>query len=146
MAIQTKLSTIALNVNVLNAWVKKVADMDKKSGPFNILPTRRLTSELKIHGLKMRVWKNIIHANTEDKKTGGAICMSEKIYFFSFFTFLKILLKYSCYNVVIISAVQQCDSVIHIHTSILFQILFQVDYHRIFGRVLYYCDNKFFKP
>ena len=35
----------------------------------------------------------------------------------------------------IISAVQWGDSVIHVHTSILFQILFHMDYHRILGRV-----------
>ena len=39
------------------------------------------------------------------------------------------------YNVVIISAVQQSDSVLHIHTSILFQILSHIDYHRILVRV-----------
>ena len=39
------------------------------------------------------------------------------------------------YHVVIISAAQQSDSVIQLHTSILFQILFLMDYHRILGRV-----------
>ena len=40
------------------------------------------------------------------------------------------------YNVVIISAIQQSDSVIHMHTPILFQILFPYRLHRILGRVL----------
>ena len=40
-----------------------------------------------------------------------------------FFSFLKVLLQL-IYNVVVISAVQLSDSVIHVHTSILFQILF----------------------
>ena len=40
--------------------------------------------------------------------------------FFIFKSFIEVELTY---NVVIISAVQQSDSVIHIHTSILFQIL-----------------------
>ena len=35
----------------------------------------------------------------------------------------------------IISAVQQSDSVMHVHISILFQILFLIDYHRILGKV-----------
>ena len=38
------------------------------------------------------------------------------------------------YNVVLISAVQQSDSVIHIHLSILFQILFPLGYHKILSR------------
>ena len=40
------------------------------------------------------------------------------------------------YNIVIISAARHGDSVIHVHTSILFQILSHMDYHRILGRVL----------
>ena len=36
---------------------------------------------------------------------------------------------------VLVSGVQQSDSVIHIHVSILFQILFPLGYYRIFSRV-----------
>ena len=43
------------------------------------------------------------------------------LYFFHFLSFIEVQL---IYNVVIISAVQQSGSVIHVHTSILFQILF----------------------
>ena len=43
------------------------------------------------------------------------------LFLFSFFSFIKVSLVY---NVVIISAVQQSDSVIHRHISILFQMLF----------------------
>ena len=39
------------------------------------------------------------------------------------------------YNVVLISGVQQSDSVIHIHIFILFQILSHIDYHRILNIV-----------
>ena len=39
------------------------------------------------------------------------------------------------YNVGIISAVQQSDSVIRIHTSILLPILFRIGYHRILGSI-----------
>ena len=35
----------------------------------------------------------------------------------------------------IISAVQQSDLIILIHTFILFQIIFHVDYHRIFSSI-----------
>ena len=34
-----------------------------------------------------------------------------------------------------VSAVQQSDSVIHMHISILFQILFHIGYYRLFSRV-----------
>ena len=42
------------------------------------------------------------------------------VFFFIFKSFIDV---YVIYKVVIISAVQQSDSVIHGHTSILFQIL-----------------------
>ena len=45
-----------------------------------------------------------------------------KMYLLTYFlSFIEVEL---IYNVVIISAVQESDSVIHVHTSILFQILF----------------------
>ena len=40
------------------------------------------------------------------------------------------------YKVVIIAAVQQSDPATHIHISILSQILFPIDNHRILGRLL----------
>ena len=39
------------------------------------------------------------------------------------------------YNVVLVSGVQQNDSVIHIHISILFQIIFPIAYDRILSSV-----------
>ena len=39
------------------------------------------------------------------------------------------------YNGVIISAVQRNDSVIHMHISILFRIIFPIDYHGIPGGI-----------
>ena len=47
--------------------------------------------------------------------------MGTPIFFFISLSFLEVELTY---NVVIISAVQECDLVIHIHTSVLLQILF----------------------
>ena len=43
-----------------------------------------------------------------------------KIFLFSFFSFIEVLLRY---NIEIISAIQQSDSVLHLHISILFRIL-----------------------
>ena len=53
---------------------------------------------------------------------------------FSFLSFVEIQL---IYKIVIISAVQQSDQVIHIHISIL-RHFSHIDYHRILGRVI--CD------
>ena len=49
-----------------------------------------------------------------------------------FFSFIEVRLVY---GIVTISAVQQSDSVVHVHTSILLQILSHRDYHRLLGRV-----------
>ena len=38
-------------------------------------------------------------------------------------------------NVLLVSGVWQNDSVIHIHVSVLFQILFPIGYYRILSRV-----------
>ena len=47
--------------------------------------------------------------------------LSEVVFFFILKSFIEVQL---IYNVVIISAIQQNDSVIHVNTSILFHILF----------------------
>ena len=39
------------------------------------------------------------------------------------------------YNVVLVSDVQQRDSVVHVHVSILFQVLSHIGYYRILRRV-----------
>ena len=66
---------------------------------------------------------------------------------FSFFIFFSSFIEvWVIYKVMIISAIQQSDSVPHVHKSILFQRhLFQIifshrDYHRILGEVL--CASK----
>ena len=49
--------------------------------------------------------------------------------------FLKLYWDTVIYNVVLVSGVQQSDSVIHIHISILFQIIFFYSYYKILNRV-----------
>ena len=65
--------------------------------------------------------KHILHSN------------KEKLYinFFIVLSFIEVQLTYI---VVIISAMQQSDSVIHIHTSILFQIIFLHRLSQNFGQ------------
>ena len=45
------------------------------------------------------------------------------------------ILEYSWLYVVLVSGVQQSDSVMHMHTSILFQILSRIGYYRILSKV-----------
>ena len=40
---------------------------------------KKPTSDLKTHRLKLRGWKDILHANGKQKKAGGAILISDKI-------------------------------------------------------------------
>ena len=40
---------------------------------------KKPTSDLKTRRLKVREWKNILHANGKQKKTGVAILISDKI-------------------------------------------------------------------
>ena len=54
-------------------------------------------------------------------KLATNICLFSNLVFFTFLKFVEVQLMY---NVVIISAVQESDSVTHIHTFILSQILF----------------------
>ena len=54
----------------------------------------------------------------------GIIPISSKSIFLSFFFFKSFIEAQLIDNVVIIYAIQQSDSVIHVHTSMLFQILF----------------------
>ena len=82
MAISTYLSKITLNVNGLNAPIKRyrVADWIKKTRPFYMLSTRN-SLQIKRHRLKVRVWKKMFHANKNEKKVGVTIFISEKIDF-----------------------------------------------------------------
>ena len=45
------------------------------------------------------------------------------------------------YNVVLVSGVRQSDSVIHVHISIICQILFYIGYYRMLSRVQIYSSE-----
>ena len=81
MAVYTYLSIITLNVNGLNAPIKRQSDkLDKKAKTFNLLSTRN--SQLRAKGtyrLKVRGWEKIFHDNGQDWKAGIAIIISDKI-------------------------------------------------------------------
>ena len=59
------------------------------------------------------------------------------IHFFTFSLLIFIFKKlyWSIYNVVLVSGIQQGESVTHIHISILFQIPFPYSYYRTMNRV-----------
>ena len=73
----------------------------------------------------MRTSHNSIFVRTQSLMTNttvSSICISRMCLSLFFLSFIE---GYLIYNVVIISAVQQSASVIYIHTSILFLIIFQ---------------------
>ena len=71
MKISTYLSVITLNVNGLNAPIKRcrVTDWIKKNRAHLYSAYKRLTSELKTHMQKLKN-ENRFHANRNEKKAG----------------------------------------------------------------------------
>uniref|UniRef100_A0A8D1UPS8 exodeoxyribonuclease III n=1 Tax=Sus scrofa TaxID=9823 RepID=A0A8D1UPS8_PIG len=83
MAINKYLSFVTLNVNGLNAPIKRhrVADWIKKQKPtICCLQETHLRSKY-TYRLKVRGWEKIFHANGQDRKPGVAILVSDKIDF-----------------------------------------------------------------
>ena len=79
MAISTYLSVITLNVNGLNASIKRhrVVDWIKKQEPTICCLQETYFKAKHIRRLKVRVWKKIFHANGNDK-VGLAMLISAK--------------------------------------------------------------------
>ena len=83
MAITKHLSITTLNVNGLNAPIKRhrVEDWIKKETPsFCCLQETHLRTK-DTYRLKVRGWEKIFHANGQDRKAGVAILISDKIDF-----------------------------------------------------------------
>ena len=83
MAISTYLSLIILNVNELNAPIKRrgVADLIKKTDPSRCCLKETHFRAKETHRLNMRGWKKIFHADGNDKKAGVAILILDKVDF-----------------------------------------------------------------
>ena len=80
MAINTYLSIITLNVNGLNAPIKRhrVTDWKIKQEP-TICCLQEMNFRVKdTHRLKVRGWRKIFNASGNDKKAGVAILISDK--------------------------------------------------------------------
>ena len=82
MAIGTYISVITLNVNKLNAPIKRhrLAEWIEKQDPYICCLQETHFRPKDTYRLKVRGWKNIFHANRKQKKAGVTILISYKIY------------------------------------------------------------------
>ena len=80
MVIGTYISIITLNVNGLNAPTKRhrLAEWIQKQDPYICCLQETHFRPREIHRLKVRGWKNIFHANGNQKEAGVAILISGK--------------------------------------------------------------------
>ena len=83
MAIGTYISIINLNVNGLNAPTKRhrLAEWIQKQDAYIYCLQETHFRPKNTYRLKVRGWKNIFHANGNQKKAGVAILISDKIDF-----------------------------------------------------------------
>ena len=77
------LSIIALNVNGLNAPTKRqrLDEWTQKQDPYICCLQETHLKKRDIHRLKVKGWKKIFHTNRDQKKSGVAILISDKIDF-----------------------------------------------------------------
>ena len=83
MAMGSYLSIITLNVNGLNAPTKRqrLAEWIQKQDPHICCLQETHLKPRDTYRLKVKGWKNIFHANGDQKKAGVAILISDKIDF-----------------------------------------------------------------
>ena len=83
MALNTYLLIITLNVNGLNAPTNRhrVVEWIRKEDPYTCCFQETHLRPNDAHGLKLKGWKKIFHANLKRKKAGVPIFMSNKIDF-----------------------------------------------------------------
>ena len=81
MAIGTYISIITLNVTGLNAPIKRhrLAEWIQKQDPYICYLQETHFRPKDTYRLKMRRWKNVLHANGKQMKAGVAILISDKI-------------------------------------------------------------------
>ena len=83
MEMNKHLSTIILNVNGLNAPIKRyrIAEWIRKPDPHICCLQKTHLRTKDLHRLKVKGWKQIFQANGQEKKAGEAILISDKIDF-----------------------------------------------------------------
>ena len=83
MVIGTYILVITLNVNGLNAPIKRhrLAEWMQKQDPYICCLQEKHFRPRDTYGLKVSRWKKIFHANGNQKKAGVAILILDKIDF-----------------------------------------------------------------
>ena len=83
MATGSHLSIITLSVNGLNAPTKRqtLAEWIQKQDPYICCLKETHLKTRDTHRMKVKGWKNIFHANRDQKKAGVAILVSDQIDF-----------------------------------------------------------------
>ena len=83
MAMESYLPIITLNINGLNAPIKRqrLAEWIQKPDPYICCLQETHLKTRDTYRLKVKGWKKILHANRDQKKAGVAILISEKIDF-----------------------------------------------------------------
>ena len=81
MATGLYLSTITLNINGLNAPTKRQRLAEWIQDPYICCLQETHLKTRDTYRLKVKGWKNIFHANGNQKKAGVAILLSDKIDF-----------------------------------------------------------------
>ena len=83
MAMGSYLSIITLNVNGLNAPIKRqgLAEWIQKQDPYICYLQETHLKTRDTYRLRLKDWKKIFHANRHQKKAGVAILISDKIDF-----------------------------------------------------------------
>ena len=83
MAARTYISVITLNIYGLNAPTKRhrLAEWIQKQDLYVCCLQETHCRSRETYRLKVRGWKKVFHANGNQKKTGLAICISDKIDF-----------------------------------------------------------------
>ena len=81
MAIRAYMSIITLNVNRFNAPTKRhrLAEWIQKQDTYICCLQETHFRPKDTYRLKVREWKNIFHANGNQKKPGGAILIPDRI-------------------------------------------------------------------
>ena len=82
-ALHKYLSIITLNVNGLNAPTKRqrVAEWIRKQDPYLYYLQETHVRLKDTHGLQVKGWKKIFHANGKEKTAGVAVLIADKIDF-----------------------------------------------------------------
>ena len=83
MAMGSYLSIITLNVNGLNAPIKRqrLAEWMQKQDPYICCLQETHLETRDAYRLKVKGWKKIFHANRDQKKAGVAILITDKTNF-----------------------------------------------------------------